>query len=322
MPAELSVAQAAKLQRWQTLVFVALFGGYFLYTAGRRGVTAAQESLKSELGFTMSDIGTLNSAFTAAYGLSKFIGNIMTDFFSAKQLFVLGLAAAGVANLVMGVSSSLNVSVLVWALNGALQGLGWPALSELVMRWFQPNKRGAVWSTCTVSGNVAKTVSPVVLAFVAAQFGWRAALFAPGGAALLAAAFIFVALRDAPEDVGLPPILTPPPGTKSDAKQVCACVRECVGAWVVVCIRACMRARVCRTPPRPLIFCIQLSFLLCAGNACELGRGRHLHRLLAGHSRRRVRLFRAAGLLRLDSALASGTARTSSAAGKLWAVLV
>ena len=42
MPGELSAAQAAKLQRWQTLVFAALFGGYFLYTAGRRGVTAAQ----------------------------------------------------------------------------------------------------------------------------------------------------------------------------------------------------------------------------------------------------------------------------------------
>lgn len=219
MPTELSPTQAAKLQRWQTLVFAALFGGYFLYTAGRRGVTAAQDSLKSELGFTMSDIGTLNSAFTAAYGFSKFIGNIMTDFFSAKQLFVLGLAAAGVANLVMGVSSSLNVSVAVWALNGALQGLGWPALSELVMRWFQPNKRGAIWSTCTVSGNIAKTISPVVLAFVAAHLGWRASLFAPGGAALLAAIFIFVALRDTPEDVGLPAILIPTSGTKSDANK-------------------------------------------------------------------------------------------------------
>ena len=208
----LSAVDAAKLQRWQTLTFVALFSGYFLYTAGRRGVTAAQDSLKAELGFTMADLGKLNSAFTAAYGASKFLGNILTDFFSAKQLFVLGLAAAGVANLVMGVSSSLNVSVAVWALNGGLQGLGWPALSELVMRWFQPNKRGAIWSTCTVSGNIAKTISPVILAFVAAQFGWRAALFAPGGAALLAAVFIFVALRDKPEDVGLPPILSPPSG--------------------------------------------------------------------------------------------------------------
>ena len=66
MAAELSAeAAAAKLQRWQRLTFAALFSGYFLYTAGRRGVTAAQDSLKSELGFTMSDIGTLNSAFTA-----------------------------------------------------------------------------------------------------------------------------------------------------------------------------------------------------------------------------------------------------------------
>ena len=173
----LNASQAALLQRWQTVTFVALFCGYFLYvsdagnpavapalipsallvgqigsaslapicaapicpaalffsltdcacerqTAGRRGVTASQDKLQSELGFTIQDLGKLNSAFTAAYGGSKFLGNILTDFFSARQLFVLGLAAAGVANLVMGVSTSLSVSLTVWALNGGLQGLG------------------------------------------------------------------------------------------------------------------------------------------------------------------------------------------------------
>jgi len=76
--------------------------------------------------------------------------------------------------------------------------------------------RGSVWSTCTVSGNVAKTVSPVILAFAASQFGWRAALFAPGGAALCAAVGVFFALRDSPEDVGLPPILAPPKKSGKD----------------------------------------------------------------------------------------------------------
>ena len=172
-------AQAAALARWQATIFASLFIGYFLYTVGRRGVTASQDALQSELGFTMGDLGALNSAFTTAYGASKFLGNLLTDFFSARQLFVLGLAAAGVANLTMGVSSSLPLSVTVWAMNGALQGLGWPALSELVMRWFPPSKRGAVWSTCTVSGNVAKTISPVMLTFAASLLGWRGALFGP-----------------------------------------------------------------------------------------------------------------------------------------------
>ena len=67
------------------------------------------------------------------------------------------------------------------AVDGLLraQGLGWPALSALVMRWFPPSKRGAVWSTCTVSGNVAKTISPVMLTFAASLLGWRGALFGP-----------------------------------------------------------------------------------------------------------------------------------------------
>jgi hypothetical protein len=56
--------QAQRLRRWQSVVFSALFVGYFLYTTGRRGVTAAQEEMKEELGFTMEDIGMFNSAFT------------------------------------------------------------------------------------------------------------------------------------------------------------------------------------------------------------------------------------------------------------------
>jgi OPA family sugar phosphate sensor protein UhpC-like MFS transporter len=72
----------------------------------------------------------------------------------------------------------------VWSMNGGLQGLGWPALSEIVMRWFEPAKRGSVWSTCTVAGNVAKSVAPVSLAFLSTTFGWRAALIGPGAAAL------------------------------------------------------------------------------------------------------------------------------------------
>ena len=187
-------AASERLRRHQTVAFACLFGGYFLYTVGRRGVTVSAAAMGEELGFTMEDIGMLNSAFTSAYGGSKFLGNVLCDFFSSSQLFVLGLTAVGVTNIAMGLSEARGLSIAVWFANGSLQGLGWPALSEIVMKWYPPAVRGSIWSSCTVAGNLAKTVSPVTLAFLASNLGWRWALYGPGGAALVGAGLLLVFL--------------------------------------------------------------------------------------------------------------------------------
>jgi hypothetical protein len=90
---------AGRLQSYQRLVFALLFGGYFLYTVGRRGVSASQVSMKAELGFEMEDIGLLNSAFTSAYGGSKFLGNVLCDFFSSSQVPPISSPRRSVARL-------------------------------------------------------------------------------------------------------------------------------------------------------------------------------------------------------------------------------
>jgi sugar phosphate permease len=70
--------------------------------------------------------------------------------------------------------------------------------------------RGSVWSSCTVAGNLAKTVSPNMLAFLTVSLGWRWAFFGPGGVALLATVvrytqrFPFESLQDTPFAPGLP----------------------------------------------------------------------------------------------------------------------
>eukprot|EP00756_Hemistasia_phaeocysticola_P049422 Hpha_TRINITY_DN23894_c0_g1::TRINITY_DN23894_c0_g1_i1::g.109912::m.109912/K07783/uhpC; MFS transporter, OPA family, sugar phosphate sensor protein UhpC len=192
-----------RLRRWQQGIFVVLVVGYFAYTAARRGVATVQKDLEENSGFERKDIGTLHSTFNIAYGVSKFAGNLLTDYFPAGILYGAGLGLAALANITMAYSSSVLLSSIVWGLNGLVQGVGWPALSVVVMAWYPKDRRGGVWALCTVGGNVAKALCPVVLALAVRYGGWRAALLTPAGLALFMSLASFALLKGSPREVGL-----------------------------------------------------------------------------------------------------------------------
>lgn len=201
--------------RRRRLVFLGLFQGYLFYTLARRGVVVASHDLQRDLGFTKAEIGLISSSFAAAYGACKFFGGIASDSISCRVLFAAGLVVAAVANVLFAMipvflpdsSGRLAVSLssLCWGLNGAVQGLGWPSLSKILIAWFDKSSRGSVWGLLTMSGNIGNSVAPIVLAWCLRTWSWRAALIVPGFLAAVAAAVAWLTIRDSPAGA-LPPV--------------------------------------------------------------------------------------------------------------------
>ena len=50
----------------------------------------------------------------------------MSDVVSPRLLFTVAVLAAGASNFAFSVSDSFSLFVAAWALNGVVQGLGWP----------------------------------------------------------------------------------------------------------------------------------------------------------------------------------------------------
>eukprot|EP00638_Chattonella_subsalsa_P005159 CAMPEP_0117754592 /NCGR_PEP_ID=MMETSP0947-20121206/12916_1 /TAXON_ID=44440 /ORGANISM="Chattonella subsalsa, Strain CCMP2191" /LENGTH=418 /DNA_ID=CAMNT_0005573701 /DNA_START=391 /DNA_END=1647 /DNA_ORIENTATION=+ len=145
------------------------------------------------------EMGSIASSFTLFYGLSKFIGGLLSDLFSNRMLFVVGLALSGFSQIVFGLSSSLPIFCFVWALNGLVQGVGWPSLSGIVMNWFPKHKRGRAFAVLTASGNIGLVAAPFFLVRVIATFDkWQAGFFFEGILALTIAILAFLNLSDAP----------------------------------------------------------------------------------------------------------------------------
>ena len=145
------------LRYYQFRTILLLSVGYLMICVARKALSVTMPLLlahnEGKTSFlSETDIGSISTAFSASYGLSKFVGGVLADFLSCSSLFALGLALAGGCNVLFAIVEDKHLLVYIWGLNGLLQGVGWPALSTILLNWFPPKNRGTAWSICTAAG--------------------------------------------------------------------------------------------------------------------------------------------------------------------------
>eukprot|EP01041_Mallomonas_annulata_P013734 gene13734-29209_t len=158
---------------------IALIGGYTLHCSLRKSFQLATPFIRKDLGFSKVDIGLMSSNFSIAYGLSKLLSGILSDFISPKAMFCSSLLLCSVVFFSFSQVSTLSIICLCMFMNGLSLGLGPPSLAKLVMSNVSASNRGTVWSIISFAGNCSYMMSP----FLLLQFlhhGWRF-LFLCGG---------------------------------------------------------------------------------------------------------------------------------------------
>ena len=199
-------------RRHRRSVFAGIFAGYAAYYLVRNNLALAiPDILKDYPQHSKADLGWALSALSISYGVSKFLMGSVSDRTNPKYFLPLGLLLSSAVMFVSGTAKSIYASlaivVMVQAINGWVQGMGWPPCGKSMVHWFSTRERGLVVSTWNVGHNVGG-------ALVATFALWGVTLFNDWGAkfyfnALIAAAVAVVAfflLRDTPQAYGLPPV--------------------------------------------------------------------------------------------------------------------
>ena len=98
--------------------------GYCTYTLLRKAFGVSLPYLTTLLKFNKTDAGAVATAFSIAYGLSKFVGGILSDFCDADLLFASCLLVTSVLNVVFALfcGSSILKMMILWFLQGFFQG--------------------------------------------------------------------------------------------------------------------------------------------------------------------------------------------------------
>ncbi len=193
-------------QYWRVRILYSMFIGYAFYYFTRKSLSIAMPGLVADLHFDKSQLGILGSLFSVMYGISKFASGMVADRANPRYFMAIGLILTGIVNIFFGMSSSIFLFALFWALNGYFQGFGWPPCARFLTQWYSHSERGSWWSTWNVSHNVGAFIIPFIAGAGLHYFGWRFALYIPGVLCILGGLFLANRLRDTPQSLGLPPI--------------------------------------------------------------------------------------------------------------------
>ncbi len=210
MKNKLDSATTKKYKKLRLQVFLGIFIGYAGYYLVRKNFALAIPDL-IEQGYTKLELGFALSGVAIAYGLSKFLMGNVSDRSDARKFMAIGLFLSGTIMSVMGffpfATSSVTIMFVLLLLNGWFQGMGWPPAGRIMVQWFSLKERGtkmAIWNTAhNVGGGL---VGPLVIYGVAWFNDWHAKFYVPGMVAIFIAIFIYLTLRDNPQDEELPSI--------------------------------------------------------------------------------------------------------------------
>ena len=206
-------------------VWLACFIGYTFFHLCKKNIAVALPNMGEALHYTNLQLGILGSALYFTYAFGKFINGVLADRSDAKKFFSAALFLSALCNILFGLSPLLfpNLEATVfgipastlllfllaffWGINGWFQSMGFPAIAKSLTYWFSNTERGNKWALWSTSHQLGVALASLVTPIIIIKTGdWRSAFVIPGIINILVSIYLFKAMKDKPESVGLPDV--------------------------------------------------------------------------------------------------------------------
>jgi OPA family glycerol-3-phosphate transporter-like MFS transporter len=199
-----SISKSSSVEAWQRRIFLILWITYASFYIGRVNISVALPGMMAEFGWTKADVGAIGTALFWAYAIGQFINGQLGDKFGSRVLITVGLTVSALMNLLFGFSQAIGVMIIIWAVNGYFQSMGWAPTVKTLANWFPPRMRGKLSGRLGTSYILGGAISVALAGFITARFGWRATFFVPVVILLVSAIHWYLRARNSPESAGLP----------------------------------------------------------------------------------------------------------------------
>ena len=206
-----------RLLRLQIRTFALTWLSYASYYLTRKNLSVTKSRLHDGLGVSTIELGIIDTAYLASYALGQFVNGALGDRIGSRRLIALGMLGSAAMALGFGLSSSVPLFLLCFALNGALQSTGWPGNVKAMQPFFASGTRGRVMGLWTTNYQAGGLIATALATFLLVHVGWRAAFIGPALWVASVGILIRLFLVERPEERGLPPVEPEPSVTASAA---------------------------------------------------------------------------------------------------------
>lgn len=193
--------------RWELIILACMYAGYMGFILCRTAIYVASPAMVGDpaLGLTKTMFGAVLGWGTAGMVAGKLLSGAVADRLGGRRVFLLALAitaaAAGAFAIAGGFAlfCALNFTMLLAA------SAGWPAMSQLISAWYEPDRYGKVWGVISTSSRLSSVLSSLLLGALLVRMSWPSVFVAAGTLSAAVAALIFAFLKARPADAGLTP---------------------------------------------------------------------------------------------------------------------
>lgn len=199
-------------KKHRRMIFSGIFIGYCVsYLVRSNLFSLAMPSLMEEYKFTKTELGMVLTAFSVAYGFSKFLMGNVSDRSNPRYFLGAGLIISTLVALVFGCASwacsSVLIMFLLMLISGWSNGMCYPPCGRVLAHWYSIKERGIVMSVWNISHNLGGAiVGPIAILGMWFFGAWQSIFYFPAIIVAIFTVLVLITVRDTPQSVGLPSI--------------------------------------------------------------------------------------------------------------------
>src|SRR5262245_59026380 len=158
------------------LVFLATVINYI----DRQTVSVLKTSISQDLGLSNADYAAIQNSFLLFYGISQMVSGRLYDIIGTRLGFVFSIVVWSGAALAHATARTAASFGVFRAALGFGEAGNWPGAAKVVGEWFPVRERALGMGIFNTGAAVGGALSPPLIAWLAAGYGWRTTFILTG----------------------------------------------------------------------------------------------------------------------------------------------
>jgi nitrate/nitrite transporter NarK len=185
-----------KRQRIATVSLTVLCQSFQALSMG--GIALLLPIIRKDLGLSFTQGGSLAAATTLVYALMQIPAGYLSDRFSPKRLFCIGIFGSTLLALTFGLATSYTQALVNQTLSGFFRALLFTPGMALLTGWFPPDRRATATGLYLIGGASGSVIFNLLGPLLVAGFGWRFAFVSIASVGIVAILFLMRFGKDPP----------------------------------------------------------------------------------------------------------------------------
>jgi nitrate/nitrite transporter NarK len=187
---------AVNRERITTVLLTVLCQSFQALSVG--GIALLLPIIRKDLGLSFTQGGSLAAASTLVYALMQIPAGYLSDRFSPKRLFIIGILGSTILALTFGFVANYWQALANQTLSGFFRALLFTPGLALLTGWFPPNRRATATGLYLIGGYSGSVIFNLVGPLLVAKFDWRFSFVSIASVGIIAILFLLRFGKDPP----------------------------------------------------------------------------------------------------------------------------